>query len=96
MKNVLSRGGEEFIYCGRFSNKGVLQMRTSALFGAKKSGFFEIYGVSARTREVEPLRIFFKQRGMESIFHDFVRTSFMDGSKTNILQAEKRKLANFY
>jgi len=26
-------------------------MRTSALFGAKNSEFFEIYGVSSRTRE---------------------------------------------
>jgi len=29
---------------------GGLQMRTSALFGAKNVGFSEIYGVSARTR----------------------------------------------
>jgi len=27
--------------------EGVLQMQTFALFDAKKSGFFEIYGVSA-------------------------------------------------
>jgi len=44
-------------------------MRTSALFGAKNLGFFEIYGVYARTR-----------REGESIFHDFVRTSLMDDS----------------
>jgi len=30
--------------------KGVLQMRTSALFGVINCGFFEIYGVSARSR----------------------------------------------
>jgi len=41
-------------------------MRTSALFGVKTFEFFEIYGVSARTR------------GEGSIFRDFVRTSFMD------------------
>jgi len=43
-----------------FSDKGggVLQIRTSALFDAKKFGFFEIYGESARTRRVEPLRTF--------------------------------------
>jgi len=37
--------------------EGVFQMRTSALFGAKTFGFFEIYGVlSTRTRgRVEPL-----------------------------------------
>jgi len=29
---------------------GVLQMRTSALFGAREFRFFEIYGVSAQTR----------------------------------------------
>jgi len=28
----------------------VLQMRTSALFGTKNTGVFEIYGVSTRTR----------------------------------------------
>jgi len=30
--------------------EGALQVWTSALFGAKNFGFFEIYGVSARTR----------------------------------------------
>jgi len=38
---------------------GVLQMRTSALFGAKNIGFFEIYGVSARNfAGVKPVRTF--------------------------------------
>jgi len=49
-------------------------MRTSSLFRAKNFGFFEIYGVSARTRGVEPVR------KMGVIFRDFVRKSFMDGS----------------
>jgi len=42
------------------------------IFGAKKFGFFEIYGVSAaaRRREVDPVRT--RSRG--SIFRDFVRT----------------------
>jgi len=44
------------------ADKGGLQMRTSALFSEKKNfGFFEIYGVSARTRgegEVELERTF--------------------------------------
>jgi len=40
-------------------------MWTFALFGAKSFGYFEIYGVSARTRE----------RG--SIWRDFVRMPFM-------------------
>jgi len=35
--------------------KMVLQMRTSALFVAKNTGFFEIYGVPARARgELSP------------------------------------------
>jgi len=39
-------------------------MRTSALFGAKIIEFFEICGVSARTRRgVEPVRTFFEQGG---------------------------------
>jgi len=56
-------------------------MRTSAFFGAKNFGIFEIYGVSARTRRegVEPVRTFFGQGGGGSIFLDFVGTSFMDG-----------------
>jgi len=45
----------------RTKGEGFIQMRTSALFGAKNIGFFEIYGVSARTRKegVEPVRTFF-------------------------------------
>jgi len=40
-------------------------MRTSALFGEKNFGYFEIYGVSARTRGigVEPVRTFCEQGG---------------------------------
>jgi len=34
----------------RTRGEGVLQVRTSALFVAKNCGYFEIYGVSARTR----------------------------------------------
>jgi len=61
---------------------GVLQnqMRTSAFFGAKNSECFEIDGVSARTRGegVEPVQT--KRPEGESVFRDFFRTSFMDGS----------------
>jgi len=53
-------------------------MRTSALLGSKNFGFFEIYGVSARTRRVEPVRIFCEQGRRRSIFREFLRTSFMD------------------
>jgi len=53
-------------------------MRTAKLFGAKMFGFFEIYGMSARTRGFEPVRKFCGQ-GEGSIFRDIVPTSFMDG-----------------
>jgi len=40
-------------------------MRTSAIFGGKNFGFFEIYGVSAwkRREVVEPVRTFCGQEG---------------------------------
>jgi len=41
----------------------VLHMWTSALFGAKNFGFFEIYNVCAWTRGVEPVRTFCGQGG---------------------------------
>jgi len=43
--------------------EGILQVRMSALFGAKNFGFFEIYGVSERIkgREVEPVWTFYGQ-----------------------------------
>jgi len=47
-------------------------MRTSALFGTKNFGIFEIYGVSTWKGGVE-----------KSIFRDFVRTSLMDGPFSN-------------
>jgi len=54
-------------------------MRTFALYSAKNIGFFKIYGASARTRGVEPVRTLFGQRGEGgSIFRDFVRTAFMN------------------
>jgi len=54
---------------------GVLQIWTSALFDAKSFGFFEIYGVSARTRGFEPVGT----KGEGAIFLNSVRTPFMDG-----------------
>jgi len=56
-------------------------MRTSALFGAKNFGFFEIFGVSARTRRegVELVQTFCGHGGGGSIFRDFLQSSFMDG-----------------
>jgi len=45
-----SGGGEGLFSANILRTRGVLQMRTSALFGAKNFRFFKIYGVSARTR----------------------------------------------
>jgi len=61
---------------------GVLQMRTSALFGAKNFGFFEISGVSAWTRGKGDRASADIVRTKEevSIFCDLVRKSFMDDS----------------
>jgi len=55
-------------------------MRTSAFFGEKSFGFFEIFGVSHGQggRSVELVRTIFGQAERGSIFHDFVRMSFMD------------------
>jgi len=63
-------------------------MRTSTLFGAKNIRFFEIYGVSARTRGrgFSQYRHFADKGEGESIFRDFVRTSFMDGPLTVLLR----------
>jgi len=55
-------------------------MRTSTLFGAKNFQFFEIYDVFARIKGVKPIRTFFGQ-GKGLIFHNFMRTSLMDGHK---------------
>jgi len=52
-------------------------MRTFALFVANKSGFFEIYGVSARIRG--RLGGHFSDREEGSFFRNFVQTYFMDG-----------------
>jgi len=51
----------------------------SALFDTKIFGFFKIHGVYARIREVKSVRTFCAM-GEGSIFRNFVRTSFMDGS----------------
>jgi len=48
-----------------FGQGEILQMRTSAFFDPKNFGFFEFYGVSARTKR-------------ERVNFSIVRTSFMD------------------
>jgi len=53
-------------------------MRTSALFCAKTSNFFEIYGVSEWTRGLSQCEHFAdKEEGV--IFRDLVRMSFTVG-----------------
>jgi len=56
-------------------------MRTTAIFGAKDIRFLKVYGVSARTREIKPVRTFcgLGVRGSQ-FFCDFVQTYFMDCS----------------
>jgi len=78
MKDVCSQGGGRFVQYGHFADKGegVLQMRTSALFGAKNFGFFEIYDVPAQTRRVEPVRTFCGQGGEEVNFSRFCADVF--------------------
>jgi len=64
-----------------FGQKGGSSNADVRTFGCKKIGFFKIYSVFARTRGegVEPVRTLCGQGGRESIFRDFVQTSFMDG-----------------
>jgi len=80
MKDVRSQGGS-LSTADNFWTRGVLQMRTSALFGAKKFRFFEIYAVSARTRgeRVVPVRKFCRQGEEGQFFSILCWTSFMDG-----------------
>jgi len=49
--------------CGHFADKGkgFFRWRTSEFFKAKTSDIFGMYGVSARTRGVEPERRFFRK-----------------------------------
>jgi len=55
----------------------------SAFFGVKNFGSFEIYGVSERTRGLSQCGHFANKGRGESIFRDFVRTSFMYGPFSN-------------
>jgi len=74
IKDVRSRGGGVLSSAGILrTGEEVLQMRTSKIFGAKKSGFFEINGVSAWNKEGLS-QCGQGERG--SIFRDFVRKSY--------------------
>jgi len=59
--------------------RGLFRCVRPHFLAQKNFGFFEIYGVSTRTREeeVEPVQTFSGQGG--SIFRDFVQISFIDG-----------------
>jgi len=76
IKDFRSQEGERVVYADilRTRKEGVLQMRMSVLFGAKIIGFFEIYGVSARTRRLSQCGNFADKGGGWSIFRGFVRT----------------------
>jgi len=55
-------------------------MWTSSLYGERIIGFFKIFLHGQGERGIEPVRTFFGQGGKgESIFRDFVWTSFKDG-----------------
>jgi len=66
-------------------------MRTSALISAKT------HGVSERTKGkgFEPDGHISDKEGEGSIFRDFVRTSFMDGSLGNVQTSYNGFLSNF-
>jgi len=49
INDVRSQAGGGLSSADMLRTREVLQMRTSALFDAKNSEFFEIYGVSAKT-----------------------------------------------
>jgi len=83
IKDVRGQGGR-VAQCGHIlRTRGEffrIQMQTSALFDAKIIRFFEIYGVSARTRGrvVGTVRTLCGQGGRGLVFRDFVRMSFME------------------
>jgi len=72
-RRLQSRGVVQYRH---FANKGILQMWTSVLFGAKNFKFFQIYGVSTRTSELSQCG-YFADKGGRSIFHDLVLMSFI-------------------
>jgi len=57
-------------------------MQKSALFDTKNSEFFQIYGVSAQTRELSQCG-HFADKEKVAIFRDFVQTSYMNGLLLN-------------
>jgi len=80
IKDVCSQGRRGVVQSGYFVTKGSSDANV-CYFDVKNGGFFEVYSVSARTKERggdEPVLKFFGRRGVS--FRDFVRTYFMDGN----------------
>jgi len=73
MKDVRSQGREGVVQCGHFAKRGFF-ICGRPHFLVRNFEFFEIYGMS----------VWIRWGG--SIFRDFVRTSFMDGSLSFILK----------
>jgi len=67
-----------------FRTRGVLQMRTSTLLGAKNVGFLKFIVCLHGKGELNQCGHVANKWGGGSIFFDFVRTSFMDGSLAKI------------
>jgi len=93
IKDVRSQAG--FVQC-RQRGRGVLQMQTSALSGAKKLGFFEIYGVSARTRG-ELVRTYCRQGEGGGNFSQFCAGVFYGRNLFLLLKIARHVLSyNFF
>jgi len=75
---VHKRRPQEFVQCGQ-GGGGISSDADVRTFGAKNFGFFKINVVRTGKR-FEPMQTYFGQGG--SIFFDFVRTFFIDGSFT--------------
>jgi len=80
LKRCPQSGGRGLFSAYILRTRGVLQMRTSALLGAKNFGFFKMYCVSAR---VEPMRTFFGLGGRGQIFAIFCGCSLWTDLKIN-------------
>jgi len=86
LRNKLRQRESNYETCASELNisRAVLKISSDAhvrTFGAQNIGYFEIYGVSARTRGEGRLNQcgHFSDKGEGSNCRNFVRTSFMDG-----------------
>jgi len=81
IKDVRSQGGEKFVQCGYFADKGGFFKCRRPHFSKQKTSHFWKFMVCTHG-----------QGGRGSIFRDFVRTSFMDRPKVEISRSEYRVL----